>query len=202
MVKESGANLRARREAATQHEKNIVDMEGHRITAAGKSAEAQDKVVTRQLQTIDMAIQRIKAEGIPGTANESQIDLFASGKAFDPMNPENRATALEGLIRVRNEVARGNSMTPGNESFVARVMGFSQIVADESKAGETTPPTVIPSHVTGVAPAEEAEIRAKQYNNELNYWTDVVMRLLPGHDWSSAQKLAQQYMNKQGQARP
>ncbi len=203
MVKESGANLRARMEATAKKEQTAATLEGHRLTAAGQGAEAIDRKIKAQLATIDMAMDRIRAEGIPGNpVDTAALAMYTSGKAFDPMAPENRSTALEGLTRVRNEVARGNLMTPGNENFVARVMGFSQILADEKAAGKVSPAPVIPSYRSGVAPAEEAEIRAQQYQNELNYWTDMTMKLLPGMDWAGAQKQAKAFMEKMGQNHP
>jgi len=201
-VKVPGLMLRGA-EAVTEAERARLkgeELELEREKLKQKPAEEQNKEMRAIVKD---TINFLEAEGVKGDElSAKNRALFSTGKVTDPLSPENRGKAFTYLMEIWINLAKGKTLTPGEENFLINVRNTRAI---EPPTGEITPGVVpgaapgevggLPSPRTGLTPGQEATAQGMIDQRMLEMMTQMYME--EGNlDEATARQMAQKLLSQ------
>lgn len=126
----------------------------------------------------------LEAEGVKGEdVNQQMRALFGSGKVPDPLSPENRGKAFTYLLEIQLNLAKGKTLTSGEEKFLINVRNTRAIETPVEEGGIGG----LPSPALG----GESEEQIRQ--NMINQIAEYITSRSPGIDPAQAASLAAEF---------
>jgi len=126
-----------------------------------KPAEEQNK---EMIAIVKDTINFLEAEGVEGKDADAQWKaFFAAGKITDPLSSENRGKAFTYLLEIQLNLAKGKTLTPGEEKFLINVRNVRAIQTPVEEGGMGG----LPSPELGGE--SEAQIRQNMINQIAEY---------------------------------
>lgn len=197
-VKIPGLGLRAGELEAEQKRIGLKgeELELERQKLKQKPAEEQNKEMR---DIVKDTVNFLEAEGVKGDAlSAANRALFSSGKVTDPLSPENRGKAFTYLMEIWLNLAKGKTLTPGEENFLINVRNTRAIEPPTGEIGPGAAPGALgglPSPRTGLTPGQEVTAQGMIDQRMLEMMTQMYMeegKLDEAKARQMAQKLLEQ----------